>query len=810
MPEMLFPASANPFPQNPAGPWLMSSPDPFGSAARAEQLSAQLTQTAAQWRSLLLLASTHLSQIATAHVEAPARHGAALQRLASTPGTPQEVAAQWFDYAIDAVQRGVLFLDTLREVGNHVVQQQERGQPPVLLYDYEMVLDGRSLSRPVNYALVRILPPAGVSVDPTMRPYMIIDPRAGHGPGIGGFKSDSQVGVALAHGHPVYFVIFYQHPEPGQTLADVCAAEGLFVREVADRHPGAPKPVVVGNCQGGWATMLVAACNPHVTGPVVINGGPLSYWAGVHGKNPLRYLGGLAGGAAPALFASDLGNGVFDGAHLVLNFESMNPGNTWWRKYYNLYANIDTEPKRFIDFERWWSGYYLMNEAEIRWIVENLFIGNKLQDGEARLGGRSTVDLRRIKSPVIVFASQGDDITPPQQALGWIPHLYEDEREIRARGQRIIYVIHEDIGHLGIFVSAKVAKKQHDRIVTTLEAVEALAPGLYEMTIQGRTGEGIHAQYTVGFEERTMQDLRTVAGDTVDEEAFERVARMSEFGVSAYEMFARPWVRAMASPALAETLVHTHPLRVRRYAVSDANPLLWPVQALAAQVRAVRKPAAGDNLFVQAQNLWAGMVEQGLDYWRDLRGATDELNFFALWGNPFLAQLTNAGAADPNAGIGETLRELPQVQLALLNIARGGYAEAVIRMLILLAKSRGSVRQSRLERSNAILHGAEPFRSLGEDLRARIIAEQALIVDFEPDEAVQTLTALLAEEADRERAIDLVQQIAGDVSEMNEGTVRMLVRLRTTLGMEPLVVGAPRTAAAAPGVTRSEPKGETV
>jgi Protein of unknown function (DUF3141) len=45
-----------------------------------------------------------------------------------------------------------------------------------------------------------------VAVDPTRRPYVIIDPRAGHGPGIGGFKDDSQVGVALAAGHPVYFV----------------------------------------------------------------------------------------------------------------------------------------------------------------------------------------------------------------------------------------------------------------------------------------------------------------------------------------------------------------------------------------------------------------------------------------------------------------------------------------------------------------------------------------------------------------------------------------------------------------------------
>jgi pimeloyl-ACP methyl ester carboxylesterase len=792
--KSLFPPSASPFAQLPAGLPGVQNGDPLGLSAQVELMTKRLADTGTLWQLLANIASMHLKQMTEAHGGAPARYAAALQHLMAKPGTPQQLATQWAEYLADAAQRGILFLDVMREVGNRVVEQQQGNSPPVLVYDYETVIDGRSLERPVNYALVRILPPAGVVVDPMLRPYMIIDPRAGHGAGIGGFKSDSQVGVALAHGHAVYFTIFFPRPVPGQTLADVCAAEGLFVREVAERHPGTARPVVVGNCQGGWAAMLLAACNPHVTGPLVINGAPLSYWAGVHGKNPLRYMGGLAGGAAPALFSSDLGNGVFDGANLVQNFESMNPGNTWFRKYYNLYANIDTEAERFIGFEKWWSGFYLMNEAEIRWIVENLFVGNKLQRGEARLGGRGTVDLRNIKAPIIVFASEGDDITPPQQALNWIPALYQDEREITARGQRIIYMVHEDIGHLGIFVSAKVAKKEHDRIISTLEAIEALAPGLYEMTIESKTGEGIHAQYVVGFYERTMDDLRAYDDGRVDEESFVLVARMSEFGVNVYEMFARPWVRAMSTPASAQALVHTHPMRARRYALSDINPAMKPVAGFAQQVRAARKPAAADNPYVQAEHIWADMFQQALDFWRDLRGAGDELKFFGLWSNPFLARLTDPRGAEPNAGLGETLRELPQVQAALMNITRGGYAEAVIRMLILLAKSRGSVRESRLERSNAILHAQEPFRSMGNEWRARVIAEQALIVDFAPDDAVRALTELLPE-ADRQRAVEVVQEIAGASAEMNDATARMLVRLRTTLGLEPRVLGTAATTA---------------
>ena len=169
----------------------------------------------------------------------------------------------------------------------------------MLHFKYEIVLDARKFERPVNYALVRILPPTGVTIDPKRRPYIILDPRAGHGPGIGGFKDDSQVGVALREGHPVYFVIFFPQPEPGQTLLDVTAAEQQFVHKVRELHPDSPKPVLVGNCQGGWAAMMLAGSDPEDTGPVVINGAPMSYWGGAwsegRGRQPDALRGRLAG-----------------------------------------------------------------------------------------------------------------------------------------------------------------------------------------------------------------------------------------------------------------------------------------------------------------------------------------------------------------------------------------------------------------------------------------------------------------------------------------------------------------------------------
>ena len=687
----------------------------------------------------------------------------------------------------DAGQRWILFLDIMREVGNFAVEQMEGGERLVLVYDFNVVIDGRTLERPTNYLLVQIQPPEGVQTDPTLRPYMIIDPRAGHGAGIGGFKSDSQVGVALAHGHPVYFVIFLPKPQPGQTLADVCMAEGAFVREIAKRHPVAPRPVIIGNCQGGWAAMLLAASNPDLTGPVVASGAPLSYWAGVRGKNPLRYSGGLAFGALPAVITSDIGNGVFDGAHLVLNFELMNPHNTWWSKYYDVFAKADTEGPRFKGFERWWSTFYFMNEAEIRWIVENLFIGNKLQGSQAFLGGRAPVDLRKIKAPIIVFASQGDDITPPQQALNWIPVVYGDEREIRARGQRIVYMVHEDVGHLGIFVSAKVAQKQHDRIVTTLEMIESLAPGLYEMRIEKKIGEGTSAYYVMSCEERGVADIRALDDGAGDEKSFALVARLSEFWVNAYEFGARPYVKALASPALADALVWSHPLRARRYLLSDKNPAVAPIGTFAETVRKERKPADPSNPFLKSEALAAGLIEQTLKFWSDVGAAAKELMFIGLYANPFLMRMNEGYTPETDAKLGETLRELPEVEAALAKIDQGGFAEAVVRMLILMARSRGAVRQSRLERSNLILRSTEPFKSLGDELRSTIIHEQTLIIDFEPEAAIAVLPKMLPTLDERQRAIALVEEIAGDPLEMAEATARLLAVLRETLQTQALV-----------------------
>ena len=198
----------------------------------------------------------------------------------------------------------------------------------------------------------------------------------------------------------------------------------------------------------------------------------------------MRYMGGLLGGTWLTSLAGDLGNGKFDGAYLVQNFEGLNPANTLWSKQYNLYAKVDTEEPRYLGFEKWWSGYFFTTKEEMRFITDELFVGNKLTKGTIQTSDRRRINLKNIRSPIVVIASWGDNITPPPQALNWIADLYESVDEIIAHEQVIVYTLDQRIGHLGIFVSAKVAEKQHAEVVNTIDLIGSLPPGLYEMIIE--------------------------------------------------------------------------------------------------------------------------------------------------------------------------------------------------------------------------------------------------------------------------------------------------------------------------------------
>src|SRR5512132_1521311 len=539
------------------------------------------------------------------------------------------------------MQRTILFWDVLRRRSDDYYQHKAMAVPHVLRFDAELVLDGRTFERPANYLLARIQPPVGVTVDPRRRPFVVVDPRAGHGPGIGGFKADSEIGVAFKAGHPCYFVGFLPEPVPGQTIEDVARAEAVFLEKVIALHPDADgKPCVIGNCQAGWAVMMLAAMRPELFGPIIVAGSPLSYWGGVHGKYPMRYSGGLLGGSWLTALTSDLGNGKFDGSWLVQNFENQNPANTLWTKQFNVYSKIDTEVPRYLGFERYWGGHVNLNAEEIQFIVDELFIGNNLAAGRIQTSDGTAIDLRNIRSPIVAFCSKGDNVTPPQQALGWILDLYESVDEIRSYGQTIVYTIHETVGHLGIFVSGGVAKKEHGEFSSNIDLIDTLPPGLYEAVFEAKTDDTANpdlatGQWVMRCETRTLDDIRALGGnDAADERRFATAARVSETNLALYRTFAQPTVRALVNSPLAQSMHQLHPLRLQYELFSNANPMMAPVATMAEQVGENRRPAAADNPFVAMQQTMSRNIVAGLDAWRDMIETLTERTFLAVYGSP--------------------------------------------------------------------------------------------------------------------------------------------------------------------------------
>jgi hypothetical protein len=701
------------------------------------------------------------------------------------------------DYLTDAGQRWLLSLDVLRERGNEHFAHAAMTAPHVLNFPLELVMDGRRLARPVNYGLARVSAAAGTPTDPHKPPIVVVDPRAGHGPGIGGMKDHSEIGAALAAGHPCYFVGFLPDPTPGQTVEDVCAAEATFIAKVWELHPDAEgKPIVIGNCQAGWQVMIMAALNPGLTGPIMLAGSPLSYWAGVHGKNPLRYLGGLLGGTWLTALAGDIGAGIFDGANLVTNFESLNLANTYWTKPYNLYSKVDTEAKRFLDFETWWGSPVLLNANEMQWIADNLFVGDKLAAGEIRTSDGARIDLRNIRSPIICFCSWGDNITPPQQALDWVLDLYGDVDEIVANSQTIVYAVHKSIGHLGIFVSGQVAQKEHSEFVSFMELIDALPPGLYEAVIADAssvtdgTRAFVHGDYLFRLEARTLDDIRAFGVNSdLDNKRFAAAARVSEINLGLYQTFLQPFVRATANQTTAAFLREINPYRLRFSTFSDRNPLVAPIRQAAEQARENREPVAPDNPFLALEQIGSGWMTTWLDSVGAMRDAMTEAFFLNAYASPWLQAIVGLGGDQGDAGR-RAARDLNREAAAAKlreklehRFEAGGLEEAFMRALIYVRQPEGSIDERGYHMLKIIRDSRSAGKRLDNQRFKEVFREQLQLVSLDPERAIEALPKLASPGgSDAEKALKALHMMIEARGTPPEEGRRRLARVESLLG----------------------------
>jgi hypothetical protein len=473
---------------------------------------------------------------------------------------------------------------------------------------------------------------------------------------------------------------------------------------------------------------------------------------------------------------------------LVQNFENLNPANTLWSKQYNLYAKVDTEAPRYLGFERWWGGHVVLTGDEMQYIVDNLFIGNKLSTAEMTTADGVRLDLRKVRSPIVCLCSKGDDITPPQQALAWILDLYRSEEDILAAGQTIVYCVHEKIGHLGIFVSGSVAKKEHQEFTNNIDLIDCLPPGLYEAVIREKTADAPNAELASGdyisrFERRSLDDIRALGGNTPEEErCFAAVARLSEVNHGLYRTIAQPIVRAFATEQGAEWLRRMHPLRLGYELFSDRNPALEPLAEEARQIQENRRPVAADNVFLQWEKFiseWMTMSLKAYGAWRDMLA---ENAFFGIYGQPWLQAMLGLRASDdpprPHPGRDGDHREFVERRVAELRakMDKGGPREAAIRALIYvrLPEKAADERAFEMLRRIRAEHGAKKsLADFKQDVR-----EQYFMLRLDESLAVAAIPELLkGHESEGPKLLEQVRAVATAGGPLGEEGQRRLAQL---------------------------------
>jgi hypothetical protein len=399
------------------------------------------------------------------------------------------------------------------------------------------------------------------------------------------------------------------------------------------------------------------------------------------------------------------------------------------------------------------------------------------------------IDLRKIKSPIIVLCSWGDDITPPQQALDWLLDLYDDVDQIIQNGQTVVYCTHQSIGHLGIFVSGSVANKEHEEITMNMQMIDTLVPGLYELELTDlgdRTANAdlVKGNYVARLVPRTLDDIRALGHNSDDDERkFAAAARVSEINQGLYRSLVSPLVRMVSTPASAHFLREMHPNRVAFRTFSDLNPLMGSVAEIAQNLRATgkRHPASPDNPFVQYEKLMSSWIVSGLEMAGKAREVWAETMFHAIYGSPVLQAavgLKSDAAQTANRASG-ALQQADALVDPETDMDKGGLVAAGLRALIYVMHGSG-VDERQFHAMQQIYQAASeadaevlPVAALKDILR-----RQAALLRADRDRAMAAIPQMVRGNPDRAvRVAAIIDGIVGAKGKLNAETARRLRRV---------------------------------
>ncbi len=193
--------------------------------------------------------------------------------------------------------------------------------------------------------------------------------------------------------------------------------------------------------------------------------------------------------------------------------------------------------------------------------------------------------------------------------------------------------MHENVGHLGIFVSGDIARKEYREFASNIDLIDVLPPGLYEVVMTAKTPDAaspelINGDWIVRFERRSLEDIRAIVRPSLENERrFAAVRRVSETNLGLYRTFLQPFVKAAASPQLIGWAEKLDPSEMVFQFFSPHNPLMGHIRRCADLVREQRRHVGEDNPYMQWQEAASTAIIATLEGWKELRDIAAEQTF---------------------------------------------------------------------------------------------------------------------------------------------------------------------------------------
>jgi polyhydroxyalkanoate depolymerase len=349
---------------------------------------------------------------------------------------PMAMAMTMFEDGVESYAKNLKF------VGEEIKIHDE--PRPVLATPNQLRLDLRTM------ALREYGQPGGV-------PTLIDAPHAGHTAMIADYHDgQSLVQTLLANG--VGHVALTDWKSAADDMKDLEIDNYLAEVVVAIDDLGG-RVNLVGLCQGGWMSAMIAARFPEKVNSLVLAGAPIDTDAGDGAIKRMAHQ-------IPIAFYQELvalGDGLMKGKFMLQGWKNMSPEQHYIQDHIDLYEHID-DPVYLAKEETFNSWYENPIDLPGRWylqVISQLFKENRLAKGEFVGLGRK-LNLRNITCPAYLLAGAADDITTPEQVLDAAKYLGTPE-------SRIVQTTVPG-GHIGLFMGARTLKEHWPRIARWIAA----------------------------------------------------------------------------------------------------------------------------------------------------------------------------------------------------------------------------------------------------------------------------------------------------------------------------------------------------